>query len=245
MRAMIIEHMFKCMATWKRINWNLELMECCEVERLVEKMNYYLVDYENVRVDGLKELIGVKAGDAIILFYSDQCKNITLDVMDSMVKLNIQFSCFKVKTGIKNALDFQLASHLGYLVGKAEEVAKYYIVSNDKGFDCLCEYWEKLNVSVERIMFKIQEPQAKVTEKKATQPSEKKSKVKKSDIASLEEIKNVLADADEPDEVLSIFNKYKTKQAICNGMSKHFKDSKRTSAIYKKLKPLLKEKHKS
>lgn len=204
-------------------------------------MKYYLVDYENVKTDGLKDLTGVKAEDVVILFYSDQCKNITLDIMDRMVKRNIKFSFCKVTTGVKNALDFQLSSHLGYLIGKDKE-AKYYIVSNDKGYDCLCEYWSKQNITVERITFKGKESQGKTSDKKETK---KKSKVEESDIASLEEITNLLSDKDEPDVVLNIFNQYKTKQAICNGMSKHFKDSKRTSAIYKKLKPLLKEKHKS
>ncbi len=208
-------------------------------------MNYYLVDYENIRADGLKELVGVKEGDAVILFYSEQCKNISLDIVESMVKLNIQFSCFKVITGTKNALDFQLSSHLGYLIGKFGESVRYYIVSNDKGFDCLCEYWGKLNKSVERIVFQKQEPQIEVEPQKVTRILEKKSKVKESDIASIEEIKKLLTDEDEPYEVLKIFNQYKTKQAICNGMSKYFKDSKRASAIYKKLKSLLKEKHKS
>lgn len=204
-------------------------------------MKYYLVDYENVKTDGLKDLTGVKAEDVVILFYSDQCKNITLDIMDRMVQRNIKFSFCKVTTGVKNALDFQLSSHLGYLIGKDKE-AKYYIVSNDKGYDCLCEYWSKQNIIVERITFKGKESQGKTSDKKETK---KKSKVEESDIASLEEITNLLSDKDEPDVVLNIFNQYKTKQAICNGMSKHFKDNKRTSAIYKKLKPLLKEKHKS
>ena len=109
----------------------------------------------------------------------------------------------------------------------------------------MCEYWGKLNVSVERIEMRQPEQQLKITEEKVTKPSGKKSKVKETDMASLEEIKSLLDDTDEPDEVLRIFNQYKTKQAINNGMSKHFKDSKRTSSIYKKLKPLLKEKHKS
>ena len=209
-------------------------------------MDYYLIDYENIGADGLKELGRVKEGDVVILFYSEQCKNISLDIVESMVRLNVQFSCFKVITGTKNALDFQLSSHLGYLIGKFEENAKYYIVSNDKGFDCVCEYWGKLNKLVERIVFQKQEPQIEVQEQEeAAKTSGKKSKVKESDIASIEEIKSLLTDEDEPDEVLKIFNQYKTKQAICNGMAKYFKDSKRVSAIYKKLKPLLKEKHKS
>ena len=73
----------------------------------------------------------------------------------------------------------------------------------------------------------------------------KKSKVQAGDIATIEEIKKYLSKSDSPEEVLVIFNQYKTKQAICNEMTKKFKDSKRASAIYKKLKPLLKEKNKS
>lgn len=210
-----------------------------------EKMDYYLVDYENIRAEGLKELEGLQKGDAVILFYSEQCKNISLDIMENMLRLKVEFSCFKVVTGTKNALDFQLSSYLGYLMGKFEENTKYYIVSNDKGFDCLCEYWKKLNKSVERIVFQKQESQIEVKTKEETKTSGKKSKVKENDIASIEEIKELLIEEDEPEEVLKIFNQYKTKQAICNGLAKYFKDSKRASAIYKKLKTLLKEKHKS
>ena len=75
-------------------------------------LNYYLIDFENVRTDGIRDLNGVSEGDAIILFYSEQCKNISLDVIDSIMKLKVQYSSFKAKVGTKNALDFQLAAHL-------------------------------------------------------------------------------------------------------------------------------------
>ena len=73
----------------------------------------------------------------------------------------------------------------------------------------------------------------------------KKSKVKASDMATIDEMKNLLSNDDMPEEVLNIFNQYKTKVAINNGLVKKFKDTKRASAIYKKLKPMLKEKNKS
>ena len=60
-------------------------------------MNYYLVDFENVRTDGIKELSEVNDGDAVVIFYSDQCKNITLDVIANMTRKKINLSCFKVK----------------------------------------------------------------------------------------------------------------------------------------------------
>ena len=115
-------------------------------------MNYYLIDYENVRAEGIKDLTRVSKKDTIILFYSDNCKNISLDVMDIIIKLKAHYISFKAKVGTKNALDFQLSSYLGYLIGQGKsQESKYYIVSNDKGYDCLCDYWKELGVTVERI----------------------------------------------------------------------------------------------
>ena len=209
-------------------------------------LNYYLIDFENVRTDGIRDLNGVSEGDAIILFYSEQCKNISLDVIDSIMKLKVQYSSFKAKVGTKNALDFQLAAHLGYLIGQGNnQESKYYIVSNDKGYDCLCDYWKELDAVVERISLSEDVPEVKAATKAPAQLNKNKSKVKASDMATIDEMKKLLSQGDMPEEVLKIFNQYKTKVAINNGLAKHFKDSKKASAIYKKLKPLLKEKNKS
>ena len=209
-------------------------------------LNYYLIDFENVHTDGIKDLKGVSEGDAIILFYSEQCKNISLDVIDSIMKLKVQYSSFKAKVGTKNALDFQLAAHLGYLIGQGNnQESKYYIVSNDKGYDCLCDYWKELDAVVERISLSEDVPEVKAATKAPALLNKNKSKVKASDMATIDEMKKLLSKDDMPEEVLNIFNQYKTKVAINNGLAKHFKDSKKASAIYKKLKPLLKEKNKS
>lgn len=211
-------------------------------------MNYYLIDFENVRTDGIRDLRGVSEGDAIILFYSEQCKNISLDIIDSIMKLKVQYSSFKAKVGTKNALDFQLAAHLGYLIGQGNnQESKYYIVSNDKGYDCLCDYWKELDAVVERISLSEDVPEVKTATvpKAPAQPKKKKSTVKASNMATIDEMKNLLSNDDMPEEVLKIFNQYKTKVAINNGLVKKFKDTKRASAIYKKLKPMLKEKNKS
>lgn len=211
-------------------------------------LNYYLIDFENVRTDGIKDLNGVSEGDAIILFYSEQCKNISLDVIDSIMKLHVQYSSFKAKVGTKNALDFQLVAYLGYLIGQGDnQESKYYIVSNDKGYDCLCDYWKELDAVVKRISLSKDVPEVKAATvpKSPAQPKKKRSKVKASDMATIDEMKQLLSNDDMPEEVLKIFNQYKTKVAINNGLVKRFKDTKRASAIYKKLKPLLKEKNKS
>ena len=60
-------------------------------------LNYYLIDYENVRTDGIRDLKGVSEGDAIILFYSEQCKNISLDVIDSIMRLKVNTAVLRLK----------------------------------------------------------------------------------------------------------------------------------------------------
>ncbi len=211
----------------------------------MDKKNYYLVDFENVGMDALKTLDMVQSGDVLVLFYSEQCKNITIDIVDKIVKREIKLHCYKVKVGTKDALDFQLSSQLGWFIGKNGSGVKYYIVSKDKGFDCLCDYWKEQDISVERIVFVKQDTEVALTEKKQEKTKVKKTKVQSSDVATIKELNNILDKQDEPEAILEIVNKYKTKQAICNGIAKRFKDSKRASAVYKKLKPLLKEKNKS
>lgn len=206
-----------------------------------KKMNYYLIDFENVKTEGIKELSSLKEGDSLIIFYSEQCKNISLDIINDISKLNIKYSSFKAKVGTKNALDFQLASHLGYLVGNNNDSnSKYFIVSKDKGFDCLCDYWKELGTNVERIP-SLAENINSIKEK----AKKKTNKVKSSDFVSLDELNELLLPDDMPDDVLKIFNQYKTKLSINNALVKLYKDTKRASSIYKKLKPLLKKKNKT
>lgn len=208
-------------------------------------MNVYLIDYENVRVDGLKDLKGLNKGDALVIFYSEICKSISLEVLDAISELELKYSGFKVNVGKKDALDFQLVSYLGYLIGKGQSEDEYYIVSNDKGFKSAADFWKSRNVKVDCISPKEQAELEKAQKnKEAIKKEEKKSKVESNNLATLDEIKALVGKKGEVEEILKIFNQYKTKLAISNGLNKLFKDSKKTSEVYKKLKPLLKSKNK-
>lgn len=191
----------------------------------------YLVDYENIKKSDFI-IPNLCEKDCICIFYSNSCKNISLPVVQELLDLRIHLECSYVAVGTKNALDFQLASYLGYLIGtKNNDNIKYYIVSNDKGFDCICDFWRMKGITVERIYHTDFEEKIEIR------------MVKDTDIvATLDEIKDVLGEEEMCEEVLTIFNQYKTKQAIYNGMSKLYKDSKKASEVYKKLKPLLQKK---
>ena len=197
-------------------------------------MNCFLVDYENVCTEGIKDFEGVKDGDIMIIFYSENRQNITLDILNRIMSLNLKYSSFKVKVGTKNALDFQLTSYLGFLIGQYGIETNYYIVSRDKGFEAVCDFWKTKYVSVRCISLKK-------TEKTEKQKIEAAS----NELATLKEITSLIGNDNEPEIILEIFNKNNTKQSINNSMSKYFKDNKKTGEIYKKLKPLMKLKSKT
>ena len=50
----------------------------------------------------------------------------------------------------KNALDFQLATQLGFLIAN-KSAEQYFIVSKDKGFEILSGYWKSRNLNVSLI----------------------------------------------------------------------------------------------
>ena len=88
----------------------------------------------------------------------------------------------------------------------------------------------------------VEEPKVKA---KAKPKTKGKSKVSDSNKATKEELMQYLTEEEYSDKILEIFNSYKTRVAINNGLSKEFRDSQKSSVIYKKLKVLLKEKQKS
>ena len=52
----------------------------------------------------------------------------------------------------QNALDFQLISYLGYLIGKDEDkTSEFIVMSNDTGFDPAVRYWKQKGFLVNRI----------------------------------------------------------------------------------------------
>lgn len=221
-------------------------------------MNYYFIDYENVHADGFAGAENLGENDVICVMYTEQSKAFSLELVEKIARQHARLESYKAGTGAKNSLDFQLASYLGYMIAKREgEGDCFYIVSRDTGFNHLVDFWAERKVTVRRIPnFMGEEKETKVTLvaaeaseeelKTKTKPKTKgKSKVSDSNKATKEELLQYLTEEEYSDKILEIFNSYKTRVAINNGLSKEFRDSQKSSAIYKKLKVLLKEKQKS
>ena len=97
----------------------------------------YLIDYENVREHGLKN-IRYKKDDMIYLFYTANAAKIELDAL-SEIEAAMKF--IKVAAG-KQSLDMHLISYLGYLICEHEGNAEFVIVSNDAGYDGVLRFWQ-------------------------------------------------------------------------------------------------------
>ena len=76
----------------------------------------------------------------------------------------------------KNYLDFQLATYLGFLIGKGEK-GPVYIISQDTGFDSIVDFWRGRNIEAFR-QPSIASPSTPkdVSSKKGTSTKKKKKK---------------------------------------------------------------------
>ena len=101
-------------------------------------MRIFLVDMENVHK--LTNINKLTQNDKLILFYSDNTPPMPMDTLKAIVSTNASFDLKKVHLGVKSALDFQLSSYLGYLLATYPD-AKFVIVSKDKGFEVVRQFW--------------------------------------------------------------------------------------------------------
>lgn len=115
-------------------------------------MACFLIDYENDDGDMLNgiSLLGLKRNDEIILFYSENTSRLTMNLHTELESCKAKKLYIEVEPGKKNALDFQLVSYLGACIQEYPN-KKYYIVSKDGGFNCVCKFWAKRKVDVKRI----------------------------------------------------------------------------------------------
>lgn len=103
-------------------------------------MKAYLIDFENVKSKGLTGIEQLSPDDKVIIFYSENSDTISFEMHRKVMTSTADIEYLKVRVGGKNALDFQLSTLLGYLLAK-ELYTHIFIISGDKGFDKLHDFW--------------------------------------------------------------------------------------------------------
>ena len=114
-------------------------------------MAYYLIDFENVKSRGMEGVELLTEEDTVCIFYSDNADSMTFDLHWKLNETKANIIYHKVAVGTKNALDFQLATYLGYLICEQQREGihpNYFIVTKDNGFTSLMVYWKAQGVPV-------------------------------------------------------------------------------------------------
>lgn len=114
-------------------------------------MSYYLIDFENVKSRGMEGVELLTEEDTVCIFYSDNADSMTFDLHRKLNETKAHIIYHKVAVGTKNALDFQPATYLGYLICEQQKEdihPNYFIVTKDNGFTSLMVYWKAQGVPV-------------------------------------------------------------------------------------------------
>ena len=78
-------------------------------------MIYYLIDFENVKnIQGINDLDN---NNTVIFFYSKNSNTLNFSLHREINDSQANFKYIEIANTGKNALDFQLSSYLGYLIG--------------------------------------------------------------------------------------------------------------------------------
>ncbi len=185
-------------------------------------MASYLVDYENVQSSGLEGLDRLTGDDDVYIFYSDNADKITFAVHKLLNETNAQVHYVHVEVGHKNALDFQLATYLGYLIAN-QLGEQYFLVTRDNGFEAISRFWKGKYVRVDIASNLTGRSKAAIADELTAKT------------------RALLGDTEEVPTVVGFIQKYKTKNGLNNALGKEY-GSQRAGEIYKAIKPLIADK---
>ncbi|MBR6070410.1 MAG: hypothetical protein IKP78_07465 [Ruminococcus sp.] len=197
------------------------------------KKSYYLIDYENVNKSGFNGIELLTENDCIVVFYTQNANTIPFDLHFKLAQTRASLQLINAAAGGKNALDFQLSTYLGFLVG-SQIASDIHIISNDKGFENLRTFWKQQGVIIS-ITSDIEGNKNTPTPviQGAESEFDKAIKPLKLDKSSKDKLQKIM------NEGLKIKDIPKRKQKISSEICKAFGNSK-TKKYYATVKPLIK-----
>ena len=145
---------------------------------------YFLVDFENVSDDGLNGFKELGPNDTVLVMYTDKACKIRVEFVEELNEKRTEaaFRFMKVASG-NQALDMQLATFLGSMIPKEGSGTEYIIVSKDKGYNHIIQFWNGMEPGIRiRLRKSIRDAIHESTEEieeAAASPAEKKPAVKK------------------------------------------------------------------
>lgn len=103
----------------------------------------YLIDYENVRDEGLEGLFDLSGSDTVNIFYTVNADRMSFAYVSRLLKgdCRAEINFFEVAPG-NQSLDKHLSSYLGFLLGReSSDDNMYIIISKDNGYLPVINFW--------------------------------------------------------------------------------------------------------
>jgi hypothetical protein len=142
-------------------------------QQALVKINYVLIDYENVQVQSLALLKGEQF--SVRVFLGLKNTKLPVELVVAMQEIGSQAEYIVLETSGSNALDFHIAYYLGVLVA-ADPAGFFHIISKDTGFDPLIRHLRGRKIVVVRSA-SIEEMPCFKTAVSGAAPSSQESKV--------------------------------------------------------------------
>ena len=137
---------------------------------------FYLVDFENVHDEGLENIGSLSQADHVHIFSTKNAPKIRMDI-EHIKGVEIEGHLVPAR---KQSVDMHLVSYLGYLLAKHGKKCAYVIVSKDKDYDNIIEFWEKEgypNISRKQKISGVSVKQKKTVQTVATTTQTTNSKI--------------------------------------------------------------------
>lgn len=220
----------------------------------------YLIDFENVHDDGLKNINTLTKSDHVHIFYTENAKKIDLDIFSAKEPDIVPH---KVPVG-KQSLDRHLVSYLGYLLGTSGgQTCSYIIVSKDHNYDDIIAFWRENGNGIKYISREEKIPGSNVVSQKKTATSVAKNTTKqtinskintgkantKSSVSKHElQVRSFFGQhfkkkihVEKKEEIIKIVLDATTRQQVNNELMKLYRNGNPVKEIIEILQPLIKD----
>lgn len=100
-----------------------------------------LVDFENTHQSGFEGYQYLDDKDTLVVYYSDENSGLSRGMVDDLKSRNVNVKMVKLLKQHSNALDMYIASTTGMYLESGEKIC---IVSKDKGYAAVRDFWHSL-----------------------------------------------------------------------------------------------------
>ena len=126
-----------------------DMKELSGGSRMGNCMRIYFLDTENIGAAWIDAVLQDEEVGEVIVFYTKNSQPVPLTALPRLGGIWPKLTFIECCVG-QNALDFQLATELGFRVAGAPG-DEYLILTRDAGYDAIVKYWQQKGISVTRI----------------------------------------------------------------------------------------------